>query len=116
MLMRFKDEGEAVARAFGKGAISAASTMSQMLRDNFRYIKEKVEVGDTVRHKLYGTGIVQEKFIQAPFGEMLLVTFNGTKRKKVETKDVVRLEQDTITYVDDDVEASPIHDEADTMW
>lgn len=104
MLQRFKNDGEAFAKRNGNGAILTASTMSQMLRDNFKSIKVPIDVGNTVKHQQYGEGIVEEKLIVPPYGEMLWVLFKGGRRKKVETKNVVLIEQDTVTYLDDGYE------------
>lgn len=101
MLERFKNEGETAARSFGLGAVLTASTMSQMLKDNFKSIKVQIQVGDTVKHRQYGEGEVTEKVIVPPFGEMLWVTFKGGRRKRVETKDVILLDRGEVVYEDD---------------
>ncbi len=101
MLQRFKNDGELVARRLGKGAVLTASTMSQMLRDNFKSIKINIEVGNTVRHQQFGEGIVEEKVVVPPYGEMLWVLFNNGRRKKIETKYLILVEQDVVTYSDD---------------
>lgn len=102
MLKRFGDEGEIVARGIGLGAIPKASTMSRMLKDNFK-IDYQIEIGDTVRHRQFGEGTVTEKKAE-PQGEMLWVAFNGGRKKKVLSKDVMLINEDTFTYVRDTIE------------
>jgi hypothetical protein len=106
LLKQFSDEGEYHAKRLGLGAMPTASTMSKMLRDNFRSVDVKVEVGDTVRHRQFGEGNVTEKLV-TPQGEMLWISFNGGRRKKILTKDVIVIARDGETFSNEEFE---IHD------
>jgi hypothetical protein len=110
MLKKFSDEGEVVARQIGMGAIPNASTMSRMLKDNFK-VDYKIEVGDTVKHRQFGEGQVTEKF-KTPQGEMLWVSFKGGRRKKVLSSAVAVINEDTYTY---DIEDLEMYDTDDTV-
>jgi len=102
MLKIFGDEGEIIARRIGLGAIPNASTMSRMLKDNFK-VDYQVEIGDTIKHRQYGSGKVTEKF-KTPQGEMLWIDFFSGRRKKVLSKDIAVINIDTETYLTDEVE------------
>jgi len=93
MLDQFRHEGQSHARKFGKGAVLNASTMSVMLKDNFKLLAEQIKVGDTIRHQKFGNGVVTEKQITLQ-GEMLWITFDGGRRKKVLSVDVFIISED----------------------
>lgn len=102
LLQQFAEEGERMAKRVGMGAIPTASTMSKMLKDNFKALPNEIEVGDTVRHNQFGEGRVTEKTF-TPQGEMLWISFNSGRIKKALSKDVILVNLDTETYepVDD---------------
>lgn len=101
MIKQFGDEGEAVAKHIGMGAIPRASTMSRMLKNNFKTAMPKVEIGDTIKHKLYAEGMVTDCKI-TPQGEMLWVSFKNGRTKKVLRNDVIVINTDDYVYYNDD--------------
>ena len=104
-LERFRDDGQKIAHKLGKGAVLNASTMSIMLKNNFK-IDNKIEVGSKIKHPQYGEGEVTEKLV-TPQGEMLWVTFKGGRRKKVLSSDVTVIDIDFTTYSDENIEIYP---------
>lgn len=99
LLKQFSAEGEAHALKFGMGAIPTASTMSKMLRENFQILADQINVGDLVKHKQYGKGIVESK-LPTPQGEMLRILFNGERSKRVLSSHVVKWDSEDYQYTE----------------
>lgn len=97
LLQQFAEDGGRIAERVGMGAIPTASTMSKMLKDNFKELPVEIQLGDTVRHRRFGDGTVKEKFFD-PQGEMLWITFTNGRNKKILSKDVIVVNLDTETY------------------